>query len=193
MQRKILRGDLYYADFGSGVGSEQEGIRPAVILQNNLGNYYSPTVILAPLSTRVAGKSRLPVHCRLPSGDGLLLESVALLEQVRTVDKLRLTEYIGHLPEACLRRIDWSIAVSLGLAADYNELPLELCLCAACAGQFYRSGAHYISRADLLQTVKHPCDYCAVGMGYDFVIHRHKPIGMEAGMAMPLDDLRKKR
>ena len=186
-----LRGDLYYADFGSGIGSEQQSIRPAVILQNNLGNHYSPTVIVAPLSTKIASKTQLPVHCRLPPGEGLPLASIILLEQIRTVDKLRLMDYIGHLSEAAQRRMDWAIAVSLGFVAAYNEQPLELCLCPTCARQFYNSGEHYISRADLLQVVKHPCDYCSTRLGYDFVFRHNRAVSMDVGMNRSLNDLRK--
>lgn len=159
-------------DFGIGVGSEQQSVRPAVILQNNIGNYYSPTVILAPLTTKTAVRSRLPVHCRLPPGAGLVHPSIVMLEQIRTVDKLRLVEYIGHLDDEAQRRIDRAAAVSLGLAADYNEPPLELCLCPACAKQFFNSKEYRITRADLLQTDKSTCDYCSVRMGCDYIIWR---------------------
>lgn len=181
--KRYLRGDLYYVDFGAGIGSEQQSIRPAVILQNNLGNYYSPTVILAPLTTKTTVKARLPVHCRLPPGAGLAQPSVVMLEQIRTVDKLRLMAFIGHLDEAAQRRIDWAAAVSLGFVADYNEQPLELCLCPACAKQFFDSKEYRISRANLLQTDKSTCDYCSVRTGYDFIIRRkpQKRPALDAG------------
>ena len=90
MNRTYLRGDMYYADLGRGIGSEQEGYRPVLILQNNTGNKYSPTVIVAAISSKVDAKAKLPTHYLLQAENGLELPSLVLLEQLRTIDKKRL-------------------------------------------------------------------------------------------------------
>ena len=112
----IKRGDIYYADLSPVVGSEQGGIRPVLIIQNDMGNKHSPTVIAAAITSRM-GKTKLPTHIEVsPQRAGLARDSVVLLEQVRTLDKRRLKEKMGHLDEATMSEIDTAIAVSLGLA-----------------------------------------------------------------------------
>lgn len=115
MKRKILRGDLYFADLGGGIGSEQKGTRPVLIIQNNRGNFYSPTVIVAAVSSKTGEKARLPTHCFLETEDGLGMPSLVLLEQIRTIDKHRLRNYIGRLPERDLQDVDRALAISVGL------------------------------------------------------------------------------
>lgn len=87
MAKPYYRGELYYADLGKGIGSEQEGYRPVVIIQNNMGNKYSPTVIVAPVTTNHDAKAKLPTHCYIGEESGLDTSSVILLEQLRTIDK----------------------------------------------------------------------------------------------------------
>ena len=106
MSRTYLRGDMYYADLGRGVGSEQEGYRPVLIIQNNTGNKYSTTVIVAAISSKVNAKAKLPTHYLLKAENGLELPSIVLLEQLRTIDKRRLENYIGRLDEYHIRRIN---------------------------------------------------------------------------------------
>jgi mRNA interferase MazF len=115
----VKRGDIYYADLSPVVGSEQGGVRPVLIIQNDTGNRYSPTVIAAAITSQT-GKARLPTHIDLPVADsrGLSKDSVVLLEQVRTLDKRRLREHMGHVDEHAMERIDTAIAVSLGLQHD---------------------------------------------------------------------------
>ena len=132
MNRTYLRGDMYYADLGRGIGSEQEGYRPVLILQNNTGNKYSPTVIVAAISSKVDAKAKLPTHYLLQAENGLELPSLVLLEQLRTIDKKRLGAYIGHLEEKHIRRINHALAVSVGLVEEVPE-NLIMCLCPACA------------------------------------------------------------
>lgn len=111
----IRRGDIYYADLSPVVGSEQGGIRPVLILQNNVGNRYSPTVIAAAITSQTE-KNRLPTHIRLSSPDcGLARDSVVLLEQVRTLDKRRLRERMGRLGEAAMDKVNRAISISFGL------------------------------------------------------------------------------
>ena len=111
----IRRGDIYYADLSPVVGSEQGGLRPVLIVQNNVGNKYSPTVIAAAITSQ-QNKSRLPTHIELYAEDyGLAKNSVVLLEQVRTIDKRRLKEKMGHLDDGLMSRVDSAITVSFGL------------------------------------------------------------------------------
>ena len=111
----VKRGDIYYADLSPVVGSEQGGLRPVLIIQNDVGNRYSPTVIAAAITSRLS-KTRLPTHIDVFADRvGLVKDSVILLEQVRTLDKRRLKEKMGHLDEGLMRRVDRAIAVSVGL------------------------------------------------------------------------------
>ena len=111
----IKRGDIYYADLSPVVGSEQGGLRPVLIVQNDVGNKYSPTVIAAAITSRM-GKARLPTHIDIPgTGAGLTKDSVILLEQVRTIDKKRLKEKMGHLDESTMSHVNNAIQVSFGL------------------------------------------------------------------------------
>lgn len=111
MKRQILRGELYYADLEPVLGSEQGGERPVVILQNNKGNHYSPTVIVAPLTTKT-GKPILPTHVEVNT-EGLRSTSIVLLEQIKTIDKQRIIRYIGMVSQKDMRLIDQAILVSL--------------------------------------------------------------------------------
>ena len=112
----IKRGDLYYADLSPVVGSEQGGIRPVLVVQNDVGNKYSPTVIAAAVTSKI-NKAKLPTHIELPSESyGLARDSVILLEQIRTLDKRRLKERIGELNELTMSKVDKAILISLGFA-----------------------------------------------------------------------------
>lgn len=95
--KKILRGDMFYANLGRGIGSEQKGYRPVLVIQNDVGNKFSPTVIVASITSRVGIKAKLPTHYFINTEDGLQAPSIILLEQIRTIDKKRLDSYIGHL------------------------------------------------------------------------------------------------
>ena len=111
----IRRGDIYYADLSPVVGSEQGGLRPVLIVQNDVGNRYSPTVIAAAITSKL-GKAKLPTHIDIYAGhDGVQKDSVVLLEQIRTLDKRRLREKMGHLDEDTMHRVDRAISVSFGL------------------------------------------------------------------------------
>ena len=116
----VKRGDIYYADLRPVVGSEQGGIRPVLIVQNDIGNKFSPTVIAAAITSQT-GKTPLPTHIRVDAKEsGLLKDSVVLLEQVRTLDKRRLRARMGSLDEKDMARIDRAIYVSFGLSAISN-------------------------------------------------------------------------
>jgi mRNA interferase MazF len=114
----VKRGDIYYADLSPVVGSEQGGLRPVLIIQNDVGNRYSPTVIAAAITSRL-GKTRLPTHIDVFANRvGLVKDSVILLEQVRTIDKQRLKEKMGHLDELTMNHVNNAIQVSFGLGGD---------------------------------------------------------------------------
>lgn len=119
----VKRGDIYYADLSPVVGSEQGGMRPVLIIQNDVGNRYSPTVIAAAITSRM-GKTKLPTHIDVHAERaGLSRDSIVLLEQLRTLDKRRLKEKMGHLDEQMMQEIDNAIAVSLGLLPHGARLP----------------------------------------------------------------------
>lgn len=114
----IRRGDIFYADLSPVVGSEQGGIRPVLILQNDVGNRHSPTVIAAAITSRM-GKAKLPTHIDIYAEKvGLQKDSVVLLEQVRTIDKKRLGEKMGHLDDTTMNQVNNAITISLGLRGE---------------------------------------------------------------------------
>ena len=111
----IRRGDIYYADLRPVVGSEQGGVRPVLIIQNDVGNRHSPTVICAAITSRM-NKAKLPTHVELSARKSdMIKDSVILLEQIRTIDKRRLREHMGRLDDAHMAMVDDAIAVSFGL------------------------------------------------------------------------------
>ena len=120
MESTVRRGDIFYADLSPVVGSEQGGTRPVLIVQNDTGNKYSPTVIAAAITSQT-GKARLPTHINIAGGSvGLSKDSVILLEQVRTIDKRRLREHMGKLDDQHMLMVDEALAVSFGLLENRN-------------------------------------------------------------------------
>lgn len=122
-EEAIRRGDIYYADLSPVVGSEQGGIRPVLIVQNDMGNRYSPTVIAAAITSKT-GKTKLPTHIEVTASEaqsgttscGLAKNSVILLEQIRTLDKRRLKERMGKLDDRTMQQVDSAIGISFGLS-----------------------------------------------------------------------------
>ena len=110
----VKRGELYYADLSPVVGSEQGGVRPVLVVQNDTGNKYSPTIIAAAVTSKIH-KARLPTHIELPSAFGLAKDSVILLEQIRTIDKRRLREKMGSLDTGEMGKVNEALSVSFGL------------------------------------------------------------------------------
>ncbi|MBR6407506.1 MAG: type II toxin-antitoxin system PemK/MazF family toxin [Clostridia bacterium] len=111
----VNRGDIYYADLSPVIGSEQGGIRPVLIVQNDVGNKYSPTVIAAAITSR-KDKTKLPTHIELNADStGLQRDSIVLLEQIRTLDKRRLKEHMGRLDENSMREVNAALSISFGL------------------------------------------------------------------------------
>lgn len=167
-EKKILRGDIYYADLNPILGSEQGGYRPVLVIQNNTGNQYSPTVIVAAITSRP--KQKLPTHVALKSMKGLEKDSVVLLEQVRTIDKKRLDDFVGNLDRQQMLKVDKALQSSTGVRK--LDKPLLMCLCPVCAKPFYDSEEHFIQRADKEQKAKETCMFCNVRQGYDYLIRK---------------------
>ena len=118
MDNSVKRGDIFYADLSPVVGSEQGGVRPVLIVQNDTGNRHSPTVIAAAITSQT-GKAKLPTHIELAARQfGLPKDSVILLEQIRTLDKKRLREHMGRVDGPMMHRVDAAIAFSFGLHQD---------------------------------------------------------------------------
>jgi len=114
----IKRGDVFFADLSPVRGSEQGGQRPVLIVQNDIGNKYSPTVIVAAITAKIA-KAKLPTHVEVEASTvGLIKDSVVLLEQVRTIDKTRLIQKLGHLDSKIMIRVDRALIISLGLSDE---------------------------------------------------------------------------
>ena len=120
----MYRGDMYYADLSPVVGCEQGGVRPVLIIQNNVGNRYSPTVIVAAITSRM-DKHPLPTHVAISRKYGLQKNSMVLLEQIRTIDKSRLKEYIGHLDDRDMRAVNISLKISLDVELEFDQIFLE--------------------------------------------------------------------
>ena len=117
---EVNRGDIFYADLSPVVGSEQGGVRPVLVVQNDVGNKYSPTVIVAAITSQLS-KAKLPTHIELKKERcNLMKDSVVLLEQLRTLDKRRLKEKICSLNEPEMQKVDFAILVSLGLTEEYT-------------------------------------------------------------------------
>lgn len=113
----VKKGDLYFADLSPVIGSEQGGVRPVLVVQNNVGNKYSPTIIVAAVTSR-KNKAQLPTHVSIDAaGNGLSKNSVVLLEQLRTIDKSRLIERIGTLDQELMPDVNEALGVSLGINA----------------------------------------------------------------------------
>ena len=119
MQIEIKRGDIFYADLNPVIGSEQGGVRPVVIIQNNTGNKHSPTVIVAPVTSQISKKRNMPTHCYINIENGIMEPSIILLEQIRTIDKKRLDEFVGSLDISAINEINQKLKMSIGLLESY--------------------------------------------------------------------------
>lgn len=115
MEKTIKRGDIYYAELNPVIGSEQGGTRPVLIISNDIGNRHSPTVIIAPITSRTHTKAKLPTHTEVKDFDELDKDSLVLLEQIRTIDKQRLKQHMGKMPDNIMARVDKALAISLAM------------------------------------------------------------------------------
>ena len=170
MDRIYLRGDIYYANFGQSVGFEQERYCPVLIIQNDIDNRYSSTVVVAAITRKTNVNAKLPTYYFIDSKiRGLDFPSIVLLKQLWTLDKKRLTDYIGRLSKMQMRKINYALATSLGLTNNHTD-KIEICLCQVCLQGFLDTGTYDIRRADLLQKNKSNCDFCNYRQGFDYVI-----------------------
>ena len=164
---KIRRGDIYYADLDPAQGSEQGGLRPVLIVQNDTGNAHSPTTQTVPLTTQTQ-KGRLPTHVRISKACGLSADSIALVEQLRTLDKSRLDAYVGRIRAKEQSAIDKALSVSVGLEDNRRPQITERTLCPRCKADYETSGYKVVKRG--WQEYKEECDYCQTGMGFTYAV-----------------------
>ena len=168
-KKKIRRGDIYYADLDPVTGSEQGGVRPVIIVQNNLGNAHSPTVVVVPITSQME-KYRLPTHVFIPKSCGLAKKSFAMVEQIRTIDRSRLSNYVGHIG----REIQFTISAAMDICVEaMKSRPPKgemfvMTLCSSCAVDFRRSGYLLVKKG--LQERQKDCGYCKTAKGETFGI-----------------------
>ena len=158
----IRRGQLFLADLDPVRGSEQGGVRPVLVLQNNIGNRYARTVIVAPITGKVV--RGLPTHVVLPPRCGLQKASTVMLEQIRTLHKARLGSRLGWVSGKWMRRVDSAVAVSLGI----GEPSRVTTLCGRCARAFRDNGGRRVVRLDPGQESTGTCAYCGSRAGFDY-------------------------
>ncbi len=169
----IKRGSIFYLDLEIGIGSEQNGLRPVMIVQNDKGNTYSPTVIVVPITSKPK-KYYLPTHVFIGRQFGLPEDSMLLTEHIRTVDRKRLLGFIGIANADFMQKVDKALAISLGLYKGTEIKSFELCLCGTCLSNFFSTKDYEIRRIDPFQSVKETCTYCQQKAGYDYSIKTRK-------------------
>lgn len=177
MQKKnIERGDIFYLDFGNREGSVQSGARPVVVVQDDLFNRNAPTVIVACV-TAVIKKRYLPSHIYLGEEYGLKKPSIVLLEQIQTVNKDDLTDYIGHIDDKkTMKLINSSLKKTFGMwfYKKVDERNVR-CLCPACLNSYLNSGSYIVRRKDIFAKEKDKCDLCdRPGWDYEITERSHK-------------------
>lgn len=169
MKKTYHRVELYYADLGIGVGSEQNGYRPVVVIQNDVGNKHSPTTIVAAISTQIKTKAKLPTHFHVSPACGLAQPSIIMLEQIRTIDKTRLDKYIGKLSPGEITGLNHALAISIELI-PVSPSRIILCLCPSCASKFSGMGFFLLQRNSEDRVVKKVCSLCARHIGDDYEV-----------------------
>lgn len=177
MENEVLRGEIYLADMRKGAYSEQSGIRPVLIIQNDVGNAQSPTVITASITSKM-DKPTLPTHVAVDTACGLHMDSIVLMEQLRTIDKRRLGKYIGILSAKQMKAIDKAIdmSVSNGIIKQmFTSKDIQV-LCPSCAATLRDSGEYIVLRADPFQTEREACSICdrpdGSPNGYDYFVKK---------------------
>ena len=188
MNGTYLRGEIYFADLESGVGSEQMGYRPVLIIQNDTGNKHSPTVIISAISS-ARKKDYLPTHINLPEEAGVEEGSMVMLEQLRTLDKRRLDKFVGKVDAITMDLIDNALMISVGvkleqrkdngyyidneeISASAGREEMVLCLCGVCVRQFIYSPEYLVKKLNRNQKELELCNYCQVKKGQDYRITR---------------------
>ena len=171
VKKTIMRGEIYYANLNPVVGSEQGDTRPVLVVQNEMGNKHSPTIVVAPI-TRKLKKKLLPTHVtvNIPKHSGMTADSLILVEQIRTIDRIRLGEYIGRIGNKVQAEIDDALAVCVGIDKSHSQKAeiLTLCLCPRCESDFEDSGCILIKKG--WQRVRKLCDFCEARQGLVFGI-----------------------
>lgn len=176
--KNYYRGELYFANLDPHFGSEQGGVRPVLVIQNDTGNNYSPTLIVAAVTKQADKKPYLPTHVVLNHIPGMQYDgdSLFMMEQLNTIDKHRIRGYAGRLTAEQMSQIDLALQYSLGLAAlpakakpkrQMDQFAL-ICLCPSCRSKFFDTRSYYISRANPSQKEKDICTFCQSNMGYDY-------------------------
>lgn len=173
-EKKIRRGDIFFYDFGEKRGSVQSGYRPVLVLQDTHSWAYSPTVIVAPI-TSVMKKCYLPTHIELGARFGLVSPSMVLLEQMQTVNKKDLGKYIGSIDDSQLwKEINKGISKMLRAQPQRQVSGNILCLCSKCRQGYMESSNYIVRRVDALCKEKKPCDKCGQ-LGYDYFLYKQQP------------------
>ena len=174
MEKRIKRGEIYSFDYGVTNGSIQSGKRPVLVLQSEEFNRNATTVIVAAI-TSVIKKQYLPSHIILPENTGLRQESMVLLEQIKTVNKSELTEYIGFIDdEETWRYINRGIRKVFGLWVYKHDRSGDIrCLCSKCLRDYTGNSSFVVKRLDPFKSDKSKCDKCD-GLGYDYIIYDKK-------------------
>jgi len=165
--KPIKRGDIYFANLNPVVGSEQGNIRPVLIVSNDIGNKFSPAIVVVPLTCKL-NKKPLPTHVFIPQDGGIEVDSLALVEQIRTIDRSRLDGYIGCIGSQIQLKVDDALAICVGIDGfqlDKGQV-LTLCLCPRCERDFKESGCLLIKKG--WQETKSTCDFCEVRLGLVF-------------------------
>ena len=173
--KPIKRGDIYYAKLDPVVGSEQGETRPVLVVQNDVGNKHSPTIVIAPITCNLK-KNPLPTHVVIPQSSGLNTDSLALVEQIRTLDRTRFGEYIGRVNSKVQAEIDDALAVCVGISGSpHQKLEiLALCLCPRCESNFEDSGCILIKKG--WKKNKKLCDFCGTRQGFLFWILKNESL-----------------
>jgi len=163
----IKRGEIYYANLNPIIGSEQGAIRPVLVVQNNIGNKYSPTIVVIPITCNLK-KKFLPTHVKIPLSSGLEVDSLALVEQIRTIDRSRFGEYVGCIEKNVQLRIDDALIICVGIKESHSTKcdMLTLCLCPQCKRNFMDSGCILVKKG--WQKKKGSCDFCEARQGFIF-------------------------
>ena len=177
MENEVLRGEIYLADMRKGAYSEQSGIRPVLIIQNDVGNAQGLTVIIASITSKM-DKPTLPTHVAIDTTCGLHMNSIVLMEQLRTIDKRRLGKYIGILDEKQMKAIDKAIDASVGnsiVNLMFSKKDIQV-LCPACAVNLRDSGEYIVLRANPFQKERENCPICGkpdgTPNGYDYFVKK---------------------
>ena len=169
--RKVYRGEIYYYDFGETKGSLQKGLRPVAVLQTSSGYRKSPTVIVAPI-TSILKKSNLSCHIYLGLQFGLKKESMLLLEQIQTVNKADLGEYVGAIGGKTMLSVNEALKEVLKLKKKDRTGDVR-CLCNSCLSDYINSGKYFVRRLDPFAKSREKCDKCN-SVGWDYILFEKK-------------------